>query len=197
MFLETVHIEHGVRGALWASGPRTWSQVPYRVRMQEEEVHQHLSYMVPWPLLLGMQLNQGLGCGGGGDSLELPPGLADVIHYTSCNDNPGNVDLSYCEVSSESAPASLQVAKGIIHQCAALAQVPVEMCLAWGKLASVGLHEPGQEWLGRLPDEEEWDGYVAQLQVQNTWLKAPALHQGWKGNSGRLRYCGHCQPSQC
>lgn len=45
----------------------------------------------------------------------------------------------------------------------------------WGKVtvaAAAGM------W---IPSEEGWDGHIAQLQVWDSWTKAAALYQGWKG----------------
>lgn len=37
-----------------------------------------------------------------------------------------------------------------------------------------------QQWVGGVPNEEEWDSHIIRLLVQNTWHKAPTLHQAWQ-----------------
>lgn len=88
---------------------------------------------------------------------ELPPGLADVMQHVDCDNDLGDVGLGDFEAGGEGASVSLQAAEGILHLCVGLALAPVELCLVGVQLAILGLHEPGEEWIGGVPSEEGWD----------------------------------------
>lgn len=85
-------------------------------------------------------------------------------------DDPGDVEL---KVGREGAPASLEAPKGALNQCMASSQASVEVCLVWVKLAGVRVYEPQHQQVGRLSDEEGWNGHIAQLQAWDT-------NQGWQ-----------------
>lgn len=57
-------------------------------------------------------------------------------------------------MGGEGARASLEAPEGTLKQCMALAQAPAEVCLVRVELASVGVHEPWEEQVSRVPDED-------------------------------------------
>lgn len=71
---------------------------------------------------------------------QLSLGLANIVQYTNCYDNPGEVFLHHFEAGSNNSPVALAAAKGSLDEVAGPAKALIKVGWVRIQVPSLGSH---------------------------------------------------------